>query len=274
MNDGFVPVGDVGQLLAEAQELLAGIEPSLGDTIGHVEVRNWLKSCDNLVDRLDGNRKALYSRVFEALGTASICWDPKPTGVFQQKEAIQVGDELMSYIQSYADSLPLIRPADTITREEDDPVERLAAGIYEISTRVGTGLVEEWSEAPLEIKRTLRITASELLRVGLVETAELSVEQRERLAGEMAQTASFADDYELVNALRATSPNMHPDAYMRPHCLPGCDRLDGHDGRESGTCMRNGTVISTGLPPNIGMPPGFRKEDRDGRTDGTAGGSS
>ena len=24
------------------------------------------------------------------------------------------------------------------------------------------------------------------------------------------------------------------------HCLPGCDRLDGHDGRDPGACMANG----------------------------------
>ena len=29
----------------------------------------------------------------------------------------------------------------------------------------------------------------------------------------------------------------------RPHCLPGCDRLDGHDGRDDGACMGPGGVI-------------------------------
>ena len=27
------------------------------------------------------------------------------------------------------------------------------------------------------------------------------------------------------------------------HCLPGCDRLDGHDGRDPGACMRAGAAI-------------------------------
>ena len=29
----------------------------------------------------------------------------------------------------------------------------------------------------------------------------------------------------------------------RPHCLPGCDRLDGHDGRDDGACMGPGGVV-------------------------------
>lgn len=27
------------------------------------------------------------------------------------------------------------------------------------------------------------------------------------------------------------------------HCLPGCERLDGHDGRDPGACMRAGEAI-------------------------------
>lgn len=29
----------------------------------------------------------------------------------------------------------------------------------------------------------------------------------------------------------------------REHCLPGCDRLDGHDGRDREACMRGGVVM-------------------------------
>ena len=29
----------------------------------------------------------------------------------------------------------------------------------------------------------------------------------------------------------------------REWCIPGCDRLDGHDGRDTGACMRNGEVL-------------------------------
>ena len=30
----------------------------------------------------------------------------------------------------------------------------------------------------------------------------------------------------------------------RPHCLPGCDRLDGHDGRDPGACMKDGAELA------------------------------
>jgi hypothetical protein len=32
----------------------------------------------------------------------------------------------------------------------------------------------------------------------------------------------------------------------RSYCLPGCNRLDGHDGRMPGACMENGTVLIPG----------------------------
>lgn len=32
----------------------------------------------------------------------------------------------------------------------------------------------------------------------------------------------------------------------RPCCLPGCDRLDGHDGRDAGACMKDGEVLTPG----------------------------
>jgi hypothetical protein len=35
-------------------------------------------------------------------------------------------------------------------------------------------------------------------------------------------------------------PEWIPD---RPYCIPGCDRLDGHDGHDFGACMRNGKAL-------------------------------
>lgn len=32
----------------------------------------------------------------------------------------------------------------------------------------------------------------------------------------------------------------------RPWCLPGCDRLDSHDGRDAGACMQDGEVLKPG----------------------------
>ena len=38
------------------------------------------------------------------------------------------------------------------------------------------------------------------------------------------------------------------DSLPRPrqHCLPGCNRVDGHDGRDEGACMRDGAVLKPG----------------------------
>jgi hypothetical protein len=36
----------------------------------------------------------MKQKIFEALGTASMCWDPIPTGVFDSSAAQQVGTRL------------------------------------------------------------------------------------------------------------------------------------------------------------------------------------
>ena len=33
---------------------------------------------------------------------------------------------------------------------------------------------------------------------------------------------------------------------LRLYCLPGCERIDGHDGRDAGACMAGGTVLVPG----------------------------
>lgn len=42
----------------------------------------------------------LKKDVFEALGAASLCWNPRPTGVFDSTQAKVFGDELMEKINS------------------------------------------------------------------------------------------------------------------------------------------------------------------------------
>jgi hypothetical protein len=47
----------------------------------------------------------------------------------------------------------------------------------------------------------------------------------------------------------------HPD---RPYCLPGCNRLDGHDGRDAGACMGPGGNALWGVytyDGPLGFPP-------------------
>lgn len=33
---------------------------------------------------------------------------------------------------------------------------------------------------------------------------------------------------------------------VRPWCLPECDRLDGHDGRDPGACMKGAAELTPG----------------------------
>lgn len=40
----------------------------------------------------------LRAAVFQALGTASLCWSPPPTGQFDTEQAIWVGEGLLRYI--------------------------------------------------------------------------------------------------------------------------------------------------------------------------------
>lgn len=41
----------------------------------------------------------LHEAVFQALGQASMCWNPKPEGIFDSEEAAKIGDELIAKIQ-------------------------------------------------------------------------------------------------------------------------------------------------------------------------------
>lgn len=44
-------------------------------------------------------REKLHSIVFQALGTASMCWDPKPTGIFDSATAGEVGEALLAALE-------------------------------------------------------------------------------------------------------------------------------------------------------------------------------
>ena len=40
----------------------------------------------------------LRSKLFQAIGQASVCWEPKPTGVFESTLALDVGEVLLGDI--------------------------------------------------------------------------------------------------------------------------------------------------------------------------------
>ena len=50
-------------------------------------------------DRLD--EKALRQKVMEAMGAASMCWEPIPTGVFDASGAIAVAERLLAEITPF-----------------------------------------------------------------------------------------------------------------------------------------------------------------------------
>ena len=43
----------------------------------------------------------LKTKVNEAMGTASLCWDARPTGVFDAEQALKVADGLMEHVFAY-----------------------------------------------------------------------------------------------------------------------------------------------------------------------------
>lgn len=214
-EQSFLPVGDVAELIVDAYDLIASLEGQHNETgVPSAEVRDWLAKCNHLIDRLNGNRSALRHRILEALRTAGVCWDPRPEGVFQPEQAIRVADELMSWVDEYASTLPLVHPSMLVNREESEAAERLAASIYEISNRIGSGMVEKWSDAPDQIKTVLRQTAAELLRIEAAENPLVTVSVDDQMTSEEKERFAAAL-LEADKAIRNTT-GLPPNIPMPP----------------------------------------------------------
>ena len=41
------------------------------------------------------------------------------------------------------------------------------------------------------------------------------------------------------------------ESLPRPTCLPGCNRIDGHDGRDEDACMRDGAPLKPSVFPVV-----------------------
>lgn len=68
-----------------------------------------------------GEGDPLATLVYEALGTASVCWDPKPEGVFQSEQAEAVGKALLADLQPHlVTDAPSVD--DAVTRWHADTV--------------------------------------------------------------------------------------------------------------------------------------------------------
>lgn len=54
------------------------------------------------VDEFSGEPLTCESAIFQALGEASMCWDPRPTGIFDSTRAKEIGDRLVATIERLA----------------------------------------------------------------------------------------------------------------------------------------------------------------------------
>lgn len=54
----------------------------------------------DLPPELEVEHKSLQEHVFEALGHASVCWNPRPSGEFDSREATKAGETLMRHINT------------------------------------------------------------------------------------------------------------------------------------------------------------------------------
>jgi hypothetical protein len=54
----------------------------------------------NLPPEMEVESKSLKEHVFEALGHASVCWNPAPAGQFDSREATKAGETLMRHINT------------------------------------------------------------------------------------------------------------------------------------------------------------------------------
>jgi hypothetical protein len=74
-----------------------------------------------------------------------------------------------------------------------------------------------------------------------------------RLVFEVADDAETAEFLRRFRGLLNTHDNeegamINARLTGRLRCLPGCDRADGHDGRDPGACMKGGQVLTRGCP--------------------------
>lgn len=61
-----------------------------------------------MINLLDGDRPVRWQEVRQAinvaLGYASMCWEPRPEGVFDSAEAAEAGKALLDVFRKYAES--------------------------------------------------------------------------------------------------------------------------------------------------------------------------
>ena len=110
-------------------------------------------------------------------------------------------------------------------RTTGDSISRLEDHNGVLGVALAQWAARDDTRAQPEVRQAAN-TAMDVIDAMLAELHQL----RARLVTEIRQ----ADD---ATAARVDALLARP---LRPYCLPGCDRLDGHDGRDPGACMRDG----------------------------------
>ena len=241
-SPSFVKVGNLADLLFDARVL---IEDLSGEGRRSDEVNRWLGQSSQLVAQLKGNRDALQNFIAAALSSVA------EAGGFTLDETHPTLDALMHAIDDYGDSLPLVRSAATLELSRDDPAEALAQAIYEISTEI-SGNPDDWEQAPTELKRVLRETATLLIAAKIAVLPDVFVTASADIANAREQ---------LLERFAASEPT--PQVNVEENCP--CDLGRPQDCSPEKYPWAHPT--GSKLPPNIPMPPGLRPASLDREID-------
>ena len=78
-------------------------------------------------------RATLKEKIGIAIGEASMCWDPLPSGVFDSTDAIRISKELESDVFAVIDRLPKVCEALKICMQAFDDIDELKqlAGVHD-----------------------------------------------------------------------------------------------------------------------------------------------
>lgn len=250
-DPSFTTVGDLAELTHDAFTLILDQDTN--------EARDWRDRFHLMLDQLRGNRAALQAQVQQAVGAASTCWSHLDgAGEFDSDRAGTIADALMTIIDRYADSLPLVRHASMIPLPEDDPNEALAKAIYELSAKASQR-TDSWDNAPEDIKVVLRQVAAELTGGGI-----LSSEPPEAGYPSYSHEAPDPDGVEPLLDWSYVDPQLSREEVLQQmnSIRSKVPEISEWERNHYAALQARAAQLATGnrLPPNIPMPEGFHSD--------------
>lgn len=117
--------------------------------------------------------KGLLEKIFTAIGEASMCWDPIPSGVFDSSRAKRIGDKLLS------DITPV--PSDEGLREAVEWLLSLVRESEGVSGYHKNGDLAPWSEFDCELNSAGDALSRYLSRPPCHNSDALVAELRDRI---------------------------------------------------------------------------------------------